>query len=60
MTECPRCGSEAVPDPEHARVIRCLSCWHAWTLPVEVSCLGHRPVLMSALRKLDEYRHLRR
>ncbi len=60
MRQCPQCGGNAEADPEHSEVMRCLSCWHAWSLPRESSCPGHRPMLITALRKLDEYRDLRR
>lgn len=60
MVQCPHCGSEGVPDPEHERVVHCLSCWHAWTLPKNTSCPGFLPRLMPALRILEEYRDLNR
>ncbi len=60
MHECPRCGIEAVPDPEHERVICCLSCWHSWAVPKDTRCTGSLPRLMPALRVLDEDRHLNR
>ncbi|GAA3370960.1 hypothetical protein GCM10020367_19690 [Streptomyces sannanensis] len=56
MKECPRCGGDAVPDPEHERVLCCLSCWHTWALPR--SCPGFLPRLMPALRVLGESRKL--
>ncbi|PJJ02533.1 hypothetical protein BX264_2880 [Streptomyces sp. 2333.5] len=58
MQECPRCGSEATLDPENARALWCLSCWHAWTLPKESRCTGLLPRLMPGLRVLDEHRDL--
>lgn len=60
MEQCPQCGGEAQPDPESSRVRWCLSCWHTWALPREHACLGRRPALSPGLRKLDEYRDLRR
>lgn len=60
MWQCPQCGGSAEPDPEHSGVMRCLSCWHAWSLPRESTCPGYWPRLITALRKLDEYRDLRR
>ncbi|MFM9441795.1 hypothetical protein [Streptomyces acidiscabies] len=60
MGQCPQCGNGAVQDPEHSGVMRCLSCWHAWTLPRDVTCPGYLPTLSTALRRLDEYRDLRR
>lgn len=61
MTECPRCGGSAQPDPEHPRVLRCLSCWDVWTLPTEWRCPGAgRGTLGPSLRLLEEYRHLNR
>ncbi|MFE9170868.1 hypothetical protein ACFYNZ_15295 [Streptomyces kebangsaanensis] len=60
MGQCPQCGSSAQPDPEHAGVLRCLTCWHGWTLPRVPHCPGYRPTWNSALRALDAYRNLRR
>ena len=60
MWQCPQCGGSAEPDPEHSAVMRCMSCWDVWVLPRESSCPGYRPMLITALRKLDEYRDLRR
>ncbi|MEU7384941.1 hypothetical protein AB0A91_34285 [Streptomyces sp. NPDC042207] len=61
MGQCPLCGGGVEPDPEHSGVLRCLACWHAWTLPREPQpCPGYRPTLNSALRTLDAYRDLRR
>ncbi|GGK74871.1 hypothetical protein [Streptomyces flaveus] len=60
MGQCPQCGGSAEPDPEHSGVMRCMACWDVWALPRASSCPGCRPRLMSALRKLDEYRDLRR
>lgn len=60
MRQCPQCGSDAAPDPEHSGVLWCLSCWRSWTLPREPYCPGARPVLNSGLRTLAEYRHLSR
>lgn len=60
MNPCPRCGGEAVPDAEHERALRCLSCWHTWALPKDTSCPDFRLRLMPALRVLDEYRDLNR
>ncbi|MDQ0941466.1 hypothetical protein QFZ67_003171 [Streptomyces sp. V1I1] len=60
MGQCPRCGGSVEHDPEHPTVRRCLSCWHAWTLPLERPCPGFRPTLGAALRKLEEDRDLRR
>lgn len=60
MQECPRCGGEAVPDPEHERVICCLSCWHSWALAQDTRCPSSLPRLAPGLRMLDEHRHLNR
>ncbi|MDX2822183.1 hypothetical protein PV416_14010 [Streptomyces ipomoeae] len=60
MGQCPQCGGSAVPDPEHSGALWCLTCWHAWALPRERPCPGHLPTLGASLRKLDEYRDLRR
>ncbi|MFI2351967.1 hypothetical protein ACH492_34190 [Streptomyces sp. NPDC019443] len=60
MGQCPRCGGTVERDPEHLTVRRCLSCWHAWALPLERPCPGFRPTLGAALRKLEEDRDLRR
>ncbi|MFD5472933.1 hypothetical protein [Streptomyces sp. NPDC127105] len=60
MGQCPQCGGNAHPDPEHSGVMRCLTCWNVWTLPREQPCPGYRPTLNAALRKLGEYRNLRR
>ncbi|RDG36186.1 hypothetical protein DVH02_21370 [Streptomyces corynorhini] len=60
MEQCPRCGGSAEPDPEHVGVIRCMSCWQVCALPQERPCPGHRPVLIAALRTLEESRDLRR
>ncbi|TGG75739.1 hypothetical protein D8771_32630 [Streptomyces albus] len=60
MKQCPQCGGGAVNDPEHAGVVRCLSCWHVWSLPRETSCPGRLPRLMPALRVLSEHRRLSR
>jgi hypothetical protein len=60
MGQCPQCGAGAEPDPEHPGVLRCLWCWHVWALPRELACPGHRPTLSASLRKLAEYRDLRR
>ncbi|MFJ6560011.1 hypothetical protein ACIQMV_09035 [Streptomyces sp. NPDC091412] len=59
MGQCPQCGDDAQPDPEHPRVLWCLICWHAWTLPRQPHCPGYRPTWNAALRTLDEYRDLR-
>lgn len=48
MGQCPQCGGSAQPDPEHSGVMRCLSCWHVWTLPRERSCPDYRPMLITA------------
>ncbi|BCM65779.1 hypothetical protein EASAB2608_01113 [Streptomyces sp. EAS-AB2608] len=60
MQQCPWCGGSAEPDPEHAGVIRCMSCWEVVALPADRPCPGHRPVLMAALRILEQFRDLRR
>ncbi|TWV43397.1 hypothetical protein FRZ03_18695 [Streptomyces misionensis] len=60
MGQCPQCGGSAEPDPEHSGVLWCLSCWLVWTLPRDRTCPGHRPTLITALRRLDEDRDLRR
>lgn len=60
MQQCPRCGSSAEADPEHSGVMRCMSCWEGWALPIQRLCPGYRPTLMAALRTLDTYRDLRR
>ncbi|MFI1886659.1 hypothetical protein [Streptomyces jumonjinensis] len=60
MGQCSQCGGSAEHDPEHTGVLWCLSCWHVWVLPRERACPGYRPVMISALRTLDEYRDLRR
>jgi hypothetical protein len=60
MWQCPQCGGSTESDPEHSGVVRCMSCWHVWTLSRERPCPGYRPTMLAALRKLDEYRDLRR
>jgi hypothetical protein len=61
MIQCPRCGGGAEPDPEHSGVVRCLSCWDAWTLPAERRCPGvGRGTFAPALRMLAECRDLNR
>ncbi len=60
MHECPYCGSHAEPDPEHPRIVRCLTCWTAWALPQQHRCSGTRNLLAPGLRVLDEYRDLNR
>ncbi|GAA0599746.1 hypothetical protein GCM10010394_31550 [Streptomyces crystallinus] len=60
MQPCPRCGGSAETDPEHARVVCCLSCWHTWVLPGERPCAGTRNLLAPGLRMLEEYRDLNR
>lgn len=60
MEQCPQCGSEAQPDPEHPAAWWCLACWHVWTPPREEHCPGRRPVLSPALRMLADSRDLRR
>ncbi len=45
---------------EVATNVRCLSCWHVWSLPRETSCPGRLPRLMPALRVLSEHRRLSR
>lgn len=57
---CPTCGGSAIPDPEHARSLRCLTCWRRWTLPAETRCPGVLPRLSPALRALNEHRDLNR
>ncbi len=59
MQECPQCGGSVERDPEHPGVARCMSCWDVWALPAEPPCPGFRPRLNSALRMLNESRHLR-
>lgn len=51
---CPQCGGDGQADPEHSRVLWCLSCWHCWVLPREEQCTGRRPVLSPALRLLAD------
>jgi hypothetical protein len=60
MQQCPRCDGSAESDPEHAGVVRCMSCWEVWVLPRERHCPGYRPTFISALRTLNAYRELRR
>ena len=60
MQECSRCGGQAIPDPEHLQVIRCLSCWLAWALPHSRRCSGVRNHLAPGLRMLEERRDLNR
>ncbi|TGA84202.1 hypothetical protein E2651_42685 [Streptomyces sp. MZ04] len=60
MQECPRCGGEAAPDPEHQRSLWCLACWHSWPMPEDTRCPGLLPRLAPGLRLLGESRHLRR
>lgn len=59
MIQCPRCGGSAEPDPEHAAVMRCLSCWDAWTLPSDRHCSGvGRGAFAPGLRALEAHRDL--
>ncbi len=60
MQECPRCGGSVESDPEHAGVKRCMACWEVVARPTERPCSGYRPMLNSALRTLESFRHLRR
>lgn len=61
MIQCPRCGSGAEPDPGYSGVMRCLSCWEAWTMRAERHCPGTaRGTFTPALRMLEEYRDLNR
>ncbi|ANW19878.1 hypothetical protein [Streptomyces clavuligerus] len=48
--QCPECGGDALPDPEGPRVIRCMSCWHAWAVPQPASCPGLMRRFLPALR----------
>lgn len=60
MQECPHCGRNTQPDPEHSRAWWCLSCWRAWTLPALAGCSGTIRPLTPGLRLLAESRELNR
>lgn len=61
MQQCPLCGARAERDPEHAGVMRCMSCWEVWALPTDRRCPGAgRGTFAPALRLLEEYRDLNR